>query len=496
VANKKMTRDAFLNKANLIHNNKYNYTETEFNTLRDYIKIICPEHGEFTQRANAHLDKQGCRKCRNSSVGDRFRSNKEEFIKEANILHDNKYNYDKFVYITDKISGIIYCPTHDLEFEQTPNNHKRTKEGCPKCSRELHAKLKRNSLEKTIELCESVHGVGVFDYSQIPNNVHSHDRVHITCNTCGGTFEQLMYSHSNIGNGCPICKVSKDEIQLGKFITNELGLDIIRSDRKTLEGKEIDILIPSHNIGIEINGNYWHSDLIAKHDRLYHLNKTEKARTEGIQLIQFFGDEMYNKNNICLSIVRNKLGLAERIYARKCTVKEVSVDDKNIFLNTNHIQGADASKIKLGLYLNNELVSVMTFGTPRYNKMVEWELIRFCTKLNTCVIGGASKLYKHFIKTHTPKSIISYADKRISDGNVYDILGFSHTHDALPRYYYMHRKNYLKRLHRSNFTKDRIKKLYPEVDIQSNDEWTLMQTLGYDRIWDCGNKVYVWTVKN
>ena len=492
MANKKMSLEAFKNKANTVHNNKYNYDKTEFKTLRDYIIVICPEHGEFTQRANAHLDKQGCRKCRNTSVGNRFRFNKEEFITQANILHDDKYNYDKFVYVTDKTPGIIYCPVHDLEFSQSPRNHKKTKEGCPKCSRELHAKLKRNTLERTIELCENMHGKGEYDYSKIPENVHSHDRVSIKCNTCGSDFQQLMYSHSNIGNGCPVCKVSKDEIQLGKFI-EELGLDIIRSDRTILEGKEIDILIPSHNIGIEINGNYWHSDLITNHDKQYHLDKTSRASSKGIQLLQFFGDEIFHKENICKSIIRNKLGLADRLYARKCSIKEVPIDNKNTFLDNNHIQGKDHSKIKLGLYHSNELVSLMTFGSPRYNKEVEWELIRFCSKLNTCVVGAASKLFQHFIKNYNPKSIISYADKRISNGNLYDVLGFIHTHDATPRYYYMHRKNYLKRLHRSNFTKDRIKKLYPEVDIVNNDEWSIMQSLNYDRIWDCGNKVYVWT---
>jgi hypothetical protein len=260
-----------------------------------------------------------------------------------------------------------------------------------------------------------------------------------------------------------------------------------------LDGKEIDILIPTHKIGIEVNGNYWHSELVSKSDKFYHLNKTEHAQERGIQLIQFFGDEMFYKRDICLSIIRNKLGLAERLYARKCEVRDVSVEDKNKFLDNNHIQGRDASKIKLGLFHKEELVSVMTFGVPRYNRQVEWELLRFCSKKNTCIVGAASKLFNYFIKRHTPKNIISYADKRISAGGIYDILGFTHTHDALPRYYYMHKSNYLRRLHRSNFTKDRIKKLYPEVDIINNDEWSIMQSLGYDRIWDCGNKVYVWT---
>jgi hypothetical protein len=493
MANKKITRQEFIDKANAIHNFKYDYSLVEEGTpTRSIISIICKEHGVFTQRMSAHLGSQGCRKCRNDSVGDRFRFNKEQFVEIANKIHNFKYNYDEFIYVTDKIDGLIKCPVHGKSFIQSPSNHKKGK-GCPTCSKESFVKNKRNSLEQILKLADEKHGKGAFDYSEIEENVHSHDIVLLKCNTCNNKFKRILYSHINIGNACPACQISKQEVLLRNFIKDDLSLEVESSNRKILEGCEIDLLVSSHNFGIEVNGNYWHSELVAKKDKNYHLQKTEKAADNGVFLVQFFEDEILYKYDICKSIIKTKLGKSQnRIFARKCTIKEISViQTKNEFLEENHIQGKDQSKIKLGLYYGDVLVSLMTFGVPRYNKNVEWELIRFCNKLDHSIVGGASKLFAHFVETYQPKSIISYADRRISQGNVYEVLKFRHAHNSLPRYFYMNKKNYLKRYHRSNFTKDKIKRLYPEVDI-SKDEWSIMQELGYDRIWDCGNKVYIW----
>jgi hypothetical protein len=108
-----------------------------------------------------------------------------------------------------------------------------------------------------------------------------------------------------------------------------------------------------------------------------------------------------NKQEIVKSIILSKLGIfKERIYARKCIVKEIDNKSKNDFLNKNHIQGQDISKYKLGLFYNDELVSVMTFGQRNITGKSSFELIRFCSKLNTQIIGGASKLFQYFIKNY------------------------------------------------------------------------------------------------
>lgn len=488
MANKSLSLQDFIKKSNSIHSNKYDYTETDFISTRDKLKIKCPQHGEFEQRASAHLNGQGCKTCRNEFIRKRFIFTKDEFINNLSNWKKDNLDFSEFIYVTDKTKGIVRCKIHDSKFDITPNNLKKSKRGCPECARELHTELVKNSKEDFIKLSIEKHG-DIFDYSLIPDTFHSHDHIEIKCKECGKSFWRISYSHCNIGHSCPKCASSKSHKIICKFLT-DIGVEYISNDRKILNGKEIDILIPSANIGIECNGNYWHSEDMLK-DNNYHLDKTRECEKKGIQLLHFFEDELVYKMPIVLSIIEQKLKKCKmRVFARQCEIREVSVECKNTFLKENHIQGEDQSKVKLGLYYKHELCSIMTFGVPRYNKSVEWELIRFCNKRNFNVVGGASKLLKYFVIRYNPKSIVSYADKRISNGSLYEKLSFTYSHDSEPRYYYFPKKNPLQRIHRSNFTKNKIKKKYPEADMNKTEK-QLMEELNYGRIWDCGTKVYI-----
>lgn len=488
MANKSLSLSDFIKKSNVIHKDKYDYSETIFISTRDKLKIKCPIHGEFEQRASAHLDGQGCKSCRNELVRKRFIFTKDQFIQNLETWQRDNLDFSDFEYVTDKTKGKVRCKIHDLQFSITPNNLKKSKRGCPKCGRDLHSELVRNSKEDFIKLSFEKHG-DIFDYSLVPDSFHSHDHIQIKCKECDNYFWRIAYSHCNIGYSCPKCASTKSHKTICKFLS-DIGVAYISNDRKILNGKEIDIFIPSANIGIECNGNYWHSEEMLK-DEKYHLNKTVACEEKGIQLLHFFEDELVYKMPIVLSIIEQKLNKCEiRTFARKCEIREVSTECKNTFLENNHIQGEDQSKIKLGLYYNNELCSIMTFGVPRYNKSVEYELIRFCNKRNFNVVGGASKLLKQFISQYKPESIISYADKRISNGQLYEKLSFSYSHDSDPRYYYFPKKNPLQRIHRSNFTKDKIKKKYPDADMNKTEK-QLMEDFQYGRIWDCGTKVYI-----
>lgn len=273
---------------------------------------------------------------------------------------------------------------------------------------------------------------------------------------------------------------------------NQLGIkDLIQHSRNIIPPYEIDFYIPSMKIGIELNGIYWHSELNGK-NKNYHINKTEMCKKNDIRLIQIFEDEWVYKNDIVTDRLKHIFQLQNnRIYARNCIVREISTKEKDSFLNKHHIQGSDKSKIKLGLFYNNQLVSIMTFGNLRIalgNKPENnsWELCRYATSFNISVIGGAGKLLKYFERKFNPETIISYADYRWSNGNLYKQLNFNYKYLSQPNYWYIVNRN---RIHRFNFRKNILNEKLEQYD-SSLTEWQNMQNNGYDRIWDCGNLVF------
>ena len=269
---------------------------------------------------------------------------------------------------------------------------------------------------------------------------------------------------------------------------------IICNDKKILNGKELDIYIPSKNIAIECNGNYWHSELCGK-DKNYHLNKTKKCEELGIRLIHIFEDEWKYKENIVKLKLQHILGYnTHKIYARQCTIRVVDSITSNMFLDTYHLQGSINSSIIYGAYYNDELVAIMTFckrrlalGIKNGNKD-EYELLRFAT--SKLVVGIGSKLLSHFITVHMPSKIISYADKRWTSQitNVYTSIGFKFIGQSPPNYWYLYKKN-ITRQHRFAYRKDQLRKKLETFD-PTLSEWGNMKNNNFNRIWDCGNLKY------
>jgi hypothetical protein len=185
-------------------------------------------------------------------------------------------------------------------------------------------------------------------------------------------------------------------------------------------------------------------------------------------------------------MIRSKLVLSKRIYARNTTVREVSSTVTKQFLSMNHLQGQSNSSINLGLYHHGDLVALMTFGKPRFNSNYDWELIRYCGLLETNVVGGASKLLKHFRKNYEG-SILSYANREHSNGKLYEALGFKLINEAQPNYQWWKGNQMLKRYATQ---KHKLPKLLNESFDGSKTESENMFANGYRRIWDCGNLVY------
>lgn len=275
---------------------------------------------------------------------------------------------------------------------------------------------------------------------------------------------------------------SVPEVDIKNYINQHYKTE--NNTKKYLDGKEIDIYIPELKIGIEFNGNYWHSEI--KKNKIYHQQKSLLAESKGIFLYHIFEYEWDKSKDRIVSQLNNILGINQiKIYARKCVIKEVSNSEKDTFLEKNHLQGCDKSSIKLGLYYNNELVSIMTFTKPRFNKKYKWELSRFCSKAGTNVIGGASKLFKYFITNYKPENIISYSNIAHTRGRIYNLLGFKLDHISEPNYVWCKGNSILSRY------KCQKHKLL-ENGYNGYSESTIMHNNKYFKIFDCGNKVWIW----
>jgi hypothetical protein len=273
---------------------------------------------------------------------------------------------------------------------------------------------------------------------------------------------------------CTICNPinelsSSMENDLYNFIESIYDGEIIKSYRDVLE---IDIYLPNLNIGFEFNGLYWHSEEFK--GKWYHAKKVDYFKERGIRVINIWEDDWTYKRSIIQSQITNLIGLTtNKIWARKCEVRQIL--DNNLskdFLNENHVQGCDKSSIRIGLFQNNELISIMTFDNfEGRNKMENggWNLSRFCNKIGYNVVGGASKLLSYFIKEIGPKRIISYADASWSNGDLYFKLGFNNIYNSDPDYKYVVGN---KRIHKSRYRKS----------ITGISE----SKLKLSKIWDCG----------
>ena len=381
---------------------------------------------------NLIIEKVFCNSIKNNLINHPKLKNKTEIYKyRFNLIHDNKYGYDNFIFknSNDKIN--IICYEHG-EFSQYLTSHLKGS-GCKYCgiikssknntkttekfifeSNKIHKNLYdyskviyKHSEEKIIIICKK-HG----EFEQTPSNhlkkqgckkcfsqektlnidefylrvnkihenkykyfndyISSREKIKINCSE-HGEFKQTPNNHLD-GHGCPKCSniISKAELEIVDWL-KEIGINNIQtSNRNILNNKELDIYLPDHKLAIEFNGIYWHSEDYK--DDNYHLQKTEECLSKGITLIHIFEDEWLMKKNIVKSRIKNLLKLTKSnktIYARNTFIKEIDSVQARKFLDNNHLQGFVGAKIHLGLFYkhnNNEyLVSYMSFGNLRKN---------------------------------------------------------------------------------------------------------------------------------
>lgn len=329
---------------------------------------------------------------------------------------------------------------------------------------------------------------GIYDYSEV-NYIKNSECVEIIC-PVHGVFEQTPKGHIQ-GNRCPQCarQYGRSQNEVFDFVKN-LGFDLRYNDRLKIHPLELDIFIPEKNIAIEYHGLYWHSfdKQETTEERNRHCHKLDKCIDNDIKLIQIFENEWLEKREIVESVLKSKLGISNKIYARKCSTKEINTKQHMDFMNQNHIQGGKGCDVAYGLKHNDELVAVMSFNK---HKKYGWEITRFANKLDVTIVGGASKLFKQFIKDYIPGTILTYADRRYSNGNLYKKLGFKLDGITKPNYFYVkNNKIYSRQQFMKHKLKNRLEIFDPELTEAEN-----MFNNGYRRLWDAGNYRFVYSIQ-
>ena len=319
------------------------------------------------------------------------------------------------------------------------------------------------------------------------------------CDRCSLEFQARIYDGA--GPACPACDArspsyrSNEEDAVADFVAS-LGVDVLRPRRSILGTMELDIYLPEKRIAIEYGGLYWHSEIGGGKGPNYHLDKLDACEAKGIRLVTLFSDEWLFKNEIVKSRLAQIVGAAgPGLAARKTVCRSIDGSSAAAFLDRHHIQGAGTAATHCyGLFPRDEpdrLVAVMTFGHKRRSNNQqpgegEWELYRFAS--DGRVTGGASKLFRAFVRAVQPTLVVTFADRRWGTGRVYSELGFRFEANTKPGYWYTHR--YVTRQYRFTFAKHKLRGDADYDDAKTEIE--IMRDRGYDRIFDCGNARYVW----
>ena len=352
---------------------------------------------------------------------------------------------------------------------------------------------KQNIRKKTYDkLCNDTDSMPMFSINEFDGSFDVYKQYQFRCKHCGNIFWSRYYNghHAKCEKCFPGLARGKSntEMSIFDFIKSIYTRKILSGSRSIIAPYELDIYIPDKHIAFEYDGLYWHSELNVENSK-QHLNKTLLCEKQNIQLIHIFENEWLTKQDIVKNRIKNLLGIYDKvIYGRNCQIKEIDFGTSKEFQDQNHIQGSINAKVNLGLYYKDELVSLMTFGKCRFDKKHEYELLRFCNKLGYHIPGAASKLLNYFEKTYKPKSLVSYADRRWSQGKLYFKLNFQLSHTTSPNYWYWKNKQ-LKLFSRLQCQKHKLKNIIQNFD-KNKTEVQNMHENGYYRIFDCGNLVF------
>jgi hypothetical protein len=365
----KPTLEEFIEKANKVHNDKYNYSKSIYINNFSPLKIICPKHGEFLQKPSGHLNGAGCPKCSHNS-GRGNNSTTEEFIEKANKLYNNKYDYSKVVYKNSTTPITIICPIHG-EFLQKPNTHLTRIIGCPKCAG--HDK----TTEEFVKQAKKIHG-NKYDYSKVDYK-SALNKIIIIC-SLHGEFLQKATSHLS-GNGCPKCRESKGERTISLWLEkNNIVYETqkIFSECKHKKPLRFDFYIPSKNFLIEYQG-------------LQHFEckgnprwKENEKQFKNLQLRDFIKKQWALENNFNFLEITYKDNIEEKLMEnllQSPTQLHFNnyEEEKNILTKEQIQEKITLSKNAVEKYYTDDKIDYIWKNRPKFEELkniVHLELIR------------------------------------------------------------------------------------------------------------------------
>lgn len=288
---KKLTTEEFILRAKGVHGDKYDYSKANYIKAKTKIIIICPIHGEFEQTPTTHINKKyGCYKCGDILKRKNQLSNKNEFINKAILIHGNTYDYSLTNYNGAKNKVEIICKEHDI-FNTTPDNHIHRHGGCPICKNKKIRDKQISNTKEFIKKSSQKHN-NFYDYS-LANYNGAKNKIKIICPK-HGEFIQRATNHLK-GDGCPICKQSKGELEIRKILIDK---EIVYhpqykfDDCKFINKLPFDFYLPDLNTCIEYHGrqhyesiNFFGGNLGFENTKMRDKIKKDYCKKHNIKLI-------------------------------------------------------------------------------------------------------------------------------------------------------------------------------------------------------------------
>jgi ribosomal protein S27AE len=303
---------------------------------------------------------------------------------------------------------------------------------------------------------------------------------------CGACKNEYKPSWDNIRRGhsltCGCCthRISRGQSELADFIRS-LGVSVVVEQR--IGDLTYDISVKSKSILIEYNGLKWHQGQSGQRRDMI---KYRNALAHGWKFISIFEDEWIWQRPKIESVVKHKLGLYSPMSVRpsRCSIQLVPAKEADEFYEKHHYIGRAKAPINYIVRYNDNPVACMSFSHPTRQSKYTWELVRMASCPNVRVHGIWSKLFRNFVATKEPQSVVSFSDNRLFDGGVYERLGFKLDGEIPADYYWCKGQ---RRWHKSGLRKT------PEERESGLTEFELRTGQGYFRVWDVGKKRWVWT---